>query len=218
MLSHLSVIFILLTSLPPALTTPTHDPPSSPAIQTLTITAAPSAPSTAPSFLSPTAFTSAILNSTNTFRAAHNATALAYNTTLALFAAAWASSTSCEMKHSGGPYGENLAIGCSDVSGCVDVWGEERGMYDFGRGEFSTETGHFTQLVWKGTREVGCGRRECGEMGWLLVCEYWPRGNVLGRFVEEVQGTVNAAGRGREGLGVGVVVVSFGVLMVVVGT
>jgi hypothetical protein len=55
------------------------------------------------------------------------------------------------------------------------------------------ETGHFTQLVWKDTTSVGCGRTECngrddgGAPGWYLVCEYWPHGNVIGAFEENVQ-------------------------------
>jgi hypothetical protein len=35
--------------------------------------------------------------------------------------------------------------------------------------------GHFTQLVWKGTETVGCGRSNCSGRGdapgWYVVCE-----------------------------------------------
>jgi uncharacterized protein YkwD len=46
--------------------------------------------------------------------------------------------------------------------------------------------GHYTQLVWKDTREVGCSvvsnRRHD-----VLVCRYWPAGNVVGKpVVQEV--------------------------------
>jgi hypothetical protein len=43
---------------------------------------------------------------------------------------------------------------------------------------------------------MGCGRKECNggtsggkgnAPGWFVVCEYWPRGNVIGQFVENVQ-------------------------------
>src|SRR5438132_743034 len=103
---------------------PTHDQAQ---VQTVTITAPPSIPSTAPQFVSERSFTSAILNSTNFFRTAHNATPVVYNATLARFASGYLDDNrDCKFDHSGGPYGENLAIGCSDAQGCVDAWGNER--------------------------------------------------------------------------------------------
>ncbi|KAI9897729.1 hypothetical protein N3K66_007585 [Trichothecium roseum] len=131
-------------------------------------------------------FTSAILNSTNTYRAQHNASSLTWNATLASFASSWISS-SCKMSHSGGPYGENLAIGYPDPAAAVRAWGDERASFDFRDGGFSHETGHFTQLVWRSSRQVGCGRRDCGEgKGWYVACEYLPVGNVRGHYREEV--------------------------------
>ncbi|KAK0709952.1 CAP domain-containing protein, partial [Lasiosphaeria miniovina] len=159
-----------------------------------TITVAPAIPSTAPQFVSDDAFTSAILNSTNFFRAAHNANDVTYNATLARFAADYLdTAANCPaFEHSGGPYGENLALGCSDVQGCVDMWGNERDLYNFADPGFGHDTGHFTQLVWKNTTDVGCSRRLCGATGWYLVCEYFPRGNVMGQFGDEVNPEVEA--------------------------
>ncbi|KAK3395042.1 CAP domain-containing protein [Podospora didyma] len=162
----------------------------------MTITVAPAIPSTAPQFVSDDAFTSAVLNSTNLFRTQHNATSVTYNETLAQYASDYLNTGDSDnddddacppFEHSGGPYGENLALGCSDVQGCVDMWGNERSMYNFDDPQFGMDTGHFTQLVWKNTTDVGCGRKLCGgNRGWYLVCEYWPRGNVIGQFPEEV--------------------------------
>ncbi|KAK0616683.1 CAP domain-containing protein [Immersiella caudata] len=213
--SIFNTIPILLLLLPLSIPSPTHDSHPSP-ITTVTISA-PSA-SLSPTFLSPQLFTSTILNTTNHYRTAHNSTPLTYNTTLAAFASRHASSTACTLTHStSSPYGENLALGCSDVQGCVELWGEERERYNFGRPGFAKETGHFTQLVWKGTREVGCGREWCGEGGrWFLVCVYWPRGNVMGRFGEEVQGRVDS-GTGRRRVGLGWLGVFVGVVLVVQG-
>jgi hypothetical protein len=50
------------------------------------------------------------------------------------------------------------------------------------------DVGHYTQLVWKDTREVGCtivsnSRRD------FLVCRYWPAGNVVGRAVYDYGAT-----------------------------
>ncbi|KAK1836723.1 CAP domain-containing protein [Podospora conica] len=217
---------ILLLLLPLTTATPTHrDHPPSPTPTLPPTTTAPSVPpSLAPDFTDPSLFRSAVLNSTNTYRAQHNATDLAYNATLAAFAQDYLDNDvgpgdTCRFEHSGGPYGENLAIGYPSVAAGIEAWGDEREEYDFGRRRFSKGTGHFTQLVWRGTREVGCGGRWCGEgKGWYLVCEYWPAGNVVegdgGRLVEgEVQGRVEGgAGRvggwgGLWGVGVGVGVV-----------
>ncbi|KAK8058031.1 CAP domain-containing protein [Apiospora phragmitis] len=212
-------------------------------IITKTITSGPSeaTASAAAEFTSADLFTSAILNSTNTYRDQHNATHLVWNTTLADFANRYlgqvvssrstpsssSSSSSesdssskldsgkdkrgdggrCEFKHSGGPYGENLALGCANATSCVEAWGDERREYDFGKGDFGESTGHFTQLVWKDTTSVGCGARMCGgdgsdssdARGWYLVCEYWPRGNVIGKFGDEVQAQEGVVCRCRRG-------------------
>ncbi|ROW03569.1 hypothetical protein VSDG_01238 [Cytospora chrysosperma] len=115
-------------------------------VQTVTITAAPSIPSTAPQFTDTAKFTSAILNSTNFYRSEHNATAVSWNHTLAKYASSYLSSmgsespdsgSECDFAHSGGPYGENLALGCNEVTGCVELWGDEREEYDFNNPGFT---------------------------------------------------------------------------------
>ncbi|UNI17461.1 hypothetical protein JDV02_003802 [Purpureocillium takamizusanense] len=190
------------------------------AAKTITVTAAPAIPSDEPQFKTTHLFTSAILNSTNVYRAQHNASAVSWNDTLADFASDYLSSSSSssssssassdadsssgdggcrQFAHSGGPYGENLAMGYPNATASVAAWGDERERYDFGEQGFGEATGHFTQLVWRNTTAVGCGRRLCGEKGWFLVCEYWPRGNVVGEFDDEVgrrvEGAAAAGGR-----------------------
>jgi uncharacterized protein YkwD len=157
------------------------------------VTLPPSVPSDVPEFNDTELFTSAVLNSTNTYRSQHNASDVTWNDTLADFASDYLEEGDCEFEHSGGPYGENLAMGYGNATASVEAWGNERDEYDFDDGEFSTETGHFTQLVWKNTTDVGCGRRLCGTSGWFLVCEYWPPGNVIGEFVDQVQSRASRA-------------------------
>ncbi|CAK7242788.1 MAG: hypothetical protein STHCBS139747_004290 [Sporothrix thermara] len=174
------------------------------AATTTTVTAP--LPSTAPQYVSDKVFMSAILNSTNFFRREHNATAVVWNATIASFADEYlANDTDCTFAHSGGPYGENIAVGYQSVQDAVDAWGNERSKYSFNDPGFSEATGHFTQLVWKNSTSVGCGRKLCGgkadgskSTGWFLVCEYWPRGNIIGQFAEEVGRQISGTGSGSD--------------------
>ena len=95
--------------------------------ETITV-AAPTSPPSA-SYTTETDMISSALNSTNSFREEHNATALTWNTSLADAAASWASN--CQWSHSGGPTGENLAIGYVNITDAIDAWGNERDIYDF---------------------------------------------------------------------------------------
>ncbi|KAF2876845.1 CAP domain-containing protein, partial [Massariosphaeria phaeospora] len=140
------------------------------------------------------AFRKTVLDVSNTYRRQHNATRLRWNESLAEYAREW--SAGCVFEHSDGPHGENLASGYPNASAAILAWGHERTTYDFRSGDFSRETGHFTQLVWKATTSMGCGRTQCdgrggvsrgGAPGWYLVCSYHPRGNMLGAFVDNVQ-------------------------------
>jgi hypothetical protein len=69
--------------------------PSNPTTITLSASAAASTPS---EYADTSAFKSAVLNSTNTYRAQHNASALSWNTSLATFAANWG--RACVFEHS----------------------------------------------------------------------------------------------------------------------
>lgn len=47
-------------------------------------------------------------------------------------------------------------------------------------------TGHFTQVVWKGSKEVGFGKAHGKDGRVVVVGNYHPPGNVMGHFEENV--------------------------------
>ncbi|MFP2910758.1 CAP domain-containing protein [Pyxidicoccus sp. 3LFB2] len=94
-------------------------------------------------------------------------------------------------------YGENLYWGGSStqaapstlVGAAVKSWYDEVSQYNFKSGGFSGATGHFTQLVWKGTTRVGCAVSQGKGSKWYetyVVCIYQAPGNVLGQFQTNV--------------------------------
>ncbi|KAL8992556.1 MAG: hypothetical protein Q9169_007011 [Polycauliona sp. 2 TL-2023] len=172
---------LLLSSISTAKTTSTLPSTSTPAT------------STTPSYTNTTLFQLSLLTTHNTYRTAHNASLLSWNTSLAT--SSLSHSLPCKFSHSTPPapgaYGENLAAGYPNTTAAVEAWGDEREDYDFEDAEFSDETGHFTQVVWKGSTDVGCGATWCDGQeetpGWFVVCRYFPAGNVEGGFEENVQ-------------------------------
>ncbi len=45
------------------------------------------------------------------------------------------------------------------------------------------DVGHYTQVIWPGTREVGCALAYGGGDE-VLVCRYWPAGNIWGARID----------------------------------
>lgn len=130
-------------------------------------------------------FEQGIVDYHNQVRAQHGAPAMVWNSTIAQFASDYLASDNCVFKHSGGPYGENIAMGYSDTLSAMEAWYDEYTLYDYAAGQFSSSTGHFTQMVWVDTTSVGCALDACDGRP-FLVCEYYPRGNVIGYFTENV--------------------------------
>ena len=61
--------------------------------------------------------------------------------------------------------------------------------YNFASGGFSGGTGHFTQVVWKESNELGIGRAESQQNGMkcaYIVGRYKPAGNMMGDFPQNV--------------------------------
>ncbi|SMN21736.1 similar to Saccharomyces cerevisiae YJL079C PRY1 Protein of unknown function [Maudiozyma saulgeensis] len=135
-------------------------------------------------------FASSMLAEHNKKRELHKDTPdLTWSETLASYAQNYADSYDCSgnLVHSGGQYGENLAVGYG-TTGSVDAWYNEISNYDFSNPGFSSNTGHFTQLVWKSTTQVGCGVKSCGGVwGDYVICSYDPAGNVSGEYADNVE-------------------------------
>jgi len=133
----------------------------------------------------------AFVDAHNRVRAQHCAGALSWSPKLAQVAQQWANSLrdkKCSFAHSGGSYGENLAAGTTGTlspESVVGMWYDEVAHYKFPDGGFSMETGHFTQVVWRGTTQVGCGTSRCNGMD-IWVCEYDPAGNWEGQYRDNV--------------------------------
>ncbi len=131
-----------------------------------------------------------VLERTNLLRALHDAPDLSWSPEAARSADAWLAR--CEFEHENQTrWGENLYAlwGTSDEAAAliaaVDSWYGEGEDYRFDAPGFTRATGHFSALVWRGTREVGCGARSCGPVV-LVACRYDPPGNLVGAFGENV--------------------------------
>lgn len=119
----------------------------------------------------------------NQLRETHHAPPLVWDNTLARYAENYAQK--CRFQHSHASTGENIAAGYPTVSAAIRAWYAENKQYAYARPQFSYQTGHFTQIVWKSTRKLGCGVASCegknGTPGKYLVCEYSPAGNIMNR-------------------------------------
>jgi hypothetical protein len=85
-----------------------------------------------------------------------------------------------------GPVGENIwgtTAATIDPAFAVEGWASEARDYDYASNTCrGSMCGHYTQLVWRGTGEVGCAVASCPKLrfGTALVCNYWPAGNWVG--------------------------------------
>jgi glioma pathogenesis-related protein 2 len=75
----------------------------------------------------------------------------------------------------------------------VKEWYDEIKDYNYANPGFSSETGHFTQVVWKGSTKLGCGAAQGTATiegnkynAFYVVCQYAPAGNVQGQFPDNV--------------------------------
>uniref|UniRef100_H3AC98 GLI pathosis related 2 n=1 Tax=Latimeria chalumnae TaxID=7897 RepID=H3AC98_LATCH len=126
------------------------------------------------------------LEAHNTYRKQHGAPPLQFSRDLCKSAQKWADYLLSinSLEHSKSNNGENLFYRYNsrvqDISGkeAVDSWYNEIKDYDFKNPGFKGNTGHFTQVVWKDTKEVGVGKATNGKGLFFIVGQYSPAGNM----------------------------------------
>jgi pathogenesis-related protein 1 len=129
-----------------------------------------------------------LLSLHNSYRAQHCVPAVTWSAELAASAQKWVEN--CWIGHDSkrGHIGENIAWGGDRSAGsAVDAWYKEVDVYNYAKPGFASSTAHFTQMVWKGTKQIGCGVAKCylGTVR-LWVCRYGPTGNWAGQYPQNV--------------------------------
>jgi hypothetical protein len=138
----------------------------------------------------PAALRAAVLAVHNRVRAAFGVAPLRWDESLAEGARAFAAELAAvnRLYHSSGREGENLWMGTRgrfSFEAMQEYWVDEGALFKPGRfpavardGRWES-VGHFTQMIWGGTRAVGCA--VVANDGFdVLVCRYDPPGNVDG--------------------------------------
>jgi len=131
----------------------------------------------------------ALLDYHNRVRADVKVAPLVWSDKLKGVAAAWGQklvAKGCVMEHSqGSGYGENLYMGSAEYFTMVDAgksWESEKKYYSGAplSGSNWYRSGHYTQMVWSKTTEVGCAKVTC-KSSLIVICNYNPPGNFMGQ-------------------------------------
>ena len=151
-------------------------------------------------------FIDSFLEKHNEYRALHKVKPLKYAADLQSSCQKWADklAASKQLQHSVAGStrekntGENLFyIGSTDPTfkgpkgnAAVKSWYNEIKDYDFNCSENQImenfqKIGHFSQVVWKGTKEVACAMAENSGI-FVVVAQYRPAGNMVGSFKKNV--------------------------------
>lgn len=134
----------------------------------------------------------------NKVRAEVGVGALVWNNEIATYAQEWAnylvSENNCKMMHRSSAnrndknFGENLFWGSSasfykplDAS---KGWAGEKADYTYAPccGDNFMKIGHYTQMVWKNSKEMGLGIATCPTGEVIIVANYNPSGNYVGQY------------------------------------
>jgi len=153
-----------------------------------------------------TAFEQAALDKHNAYRKLHTDTPdLCYGESgddITFSAQTWATKIAGDkkMSHSTGSYGENIAYGATSGTARAEdaayeystlKWYEEIKNWSY---ETSASTGgvtgHFTQVVWKNSKQLNCGyatyTTDSALNAYMAVCQYYPPGNYANKYPANV--------------------------------
>lgn len=132
----------------------------------------------------------------NEFRAEHGVPPLVLSKEISKYSQKWAEDLAKKdaLAYSlNQNYGESVYCGWSPdpstkikARDCVEKWYSEINNFSFGREPDVLTCGHFTQIVWKGTREVGIGSAKSKSGKLYVVANYYPPGNYSGQFIKNV--------------------------------
>ncbi|XP_049572541.1 Golgi-associated plant pathogenesis-related protein 1 isoform X3 [Syngnathus scovelli] len=130
-------------------------------------------------------FQQEFLEAHNAYRARHNTPPMTLNSELNAAAQRWADRLLAlgVAQHSGSDDGENIFYKWSSApfkltgKEAVDSWYGEVKKYSWSNPGFSGNTGHFTQIVWKASTQLGVGMATDGNKV-FVVGQYRPAGNI----------------------------------------
>ncbi|XP_046397272.1 uncharacterized protein LOC124164128 [Ischnura elegans] len=127
----------------------------------------------------------------NQYRAKHGVPPLEYSMKLGVYSQTWAECLALRnvVENSNSTYGENIFYKAGfdvEPNEAVDSWYREGSDYPYGSTDFQREAGHFTQLIWKESRELSVGIARNPSTGTYVVAHYYPPGNIRGRFPSNV--------------------------------
>lgn len=112
----------------------------------------------------------------NRYRNVHGSPKLRFDPTLTTYAlqrARFLAATDIFAHLKDAPYGENLFMSNDPNTKCKDAvewWYEkEEGKFDYNKSEFEVDTAHFTQIVWRSSRYVGCAMARSSLTGYVYV-------------------------------------------------
>ncbi|CAF1531335.1 unnamed protein product [Adineta ricciae] len=134
------------------------------------------------------------LQAHNDLRRRHGIEVLKLNDDLCRLAQQWANhlASTGTLVHSKTKYrnvnvGENLRCQSWPITGqkMTQSWYDENTKYDYRNPSYQPGTGHFTQVVWKGSQEVGFAQAQGTSMIYA-VAMYYPPGNYVGEFDRNV--------------------------------